>query len=674
MEEESGDERPVDYEQTLLVAHQRSECEEFQLGRDKGYHIERSIGRGHFGVAFLVKTQEGKRRVLKALEVDRGDGRQEAEIMRQLRHPHIIRFRDSFEEKGFLAIVMDHAACGDLLGRVDAVKKSERSEHRYLQEEQVRQWFAQALLGLRYLHGLCIVHRDLKNENLFLESEDHLRIGDFGLATKLKKASEIFIEQQIVGTPLYLSPEICAKGMYSTASDIWALGCSLYELLCLSLPFEAANLPSLLVKIAGMTVIPRPNCKCQELSDLCLWLLTKSRMSRPSAVEVLQHNFLQPVVHVHSEGRKSARKVGPVSRSLKVRPTTDSPKGAAGGYPLPSPARGRQVEVSFQRSFGEAQGDGVRVLPGMLEVARASPRLSLSLEAKYQHHLQLSRSGSGAFGSPLHWLRRSGKVKEMERSTGAQTSKFDEALMESQPTLKLVEAQVSNKEDHRLVLEAEVLSPKVPLPGVAIPPKLVKRSKSSGALDARTPRLAGPSRVVPPPLKFGKLQRNSSGSKSARNVAPNIQRIPSSAKVTPRSARQKSPNLRAAPPSSLRKMSKEVPSSRAPSREAAKPSVQAVQAPVPVRLNPLRAVLKGAAAFRVPKSAGREVLSRDNRRPRAASATPKDVPKGDSKAVVQPLLLRALEDDDASDAGPGPAPLRRSPSAPPLKVPWRGVS
>ena len=673
MEEESGDERPVDYEQTLLVAHQRSECEEFQLGRDKGYHIERSIGRGHFGVAFLVKTQEGKRRVLKALEVDRGDGRQEAEIMRQLRHPHIIRFRDSFEEKGFLAIVMDHAACGDLLGRVDAVKKSERSEHRHLQEEQVRQWFAQALLGLRYLHGLCIVHRDLKNENLFLESEDHLRIGDFGLATKLKKASEIFIEQQIVGTPLYLSPEICAKGMYSTASDIWALGCSLYELLCLSLPFEAANLPSLLVKIAGMTVIPRPNCKCQELSDLCLWLLTKSRMSRPSAVEVLQHSFLQPVVHVHSEGRKSARKVGPVSRSLKVRPTTDSPKGAAGGYPLPSPARGRQVEVSFQRSFGEAQGDGVRVLPGMLEVARASPRLSLSLEAKYQHHLQLSRSGSGAFGSPLHWLRRSGKVKEMERSTGAQTPKFDEALMESQPTLKLVEAQVSNKEDHRLVLEAEVLSPKVPLPGVAIPPKLVKRSKSSGALDARTPRLAGPSRVVPPPLKFGKLQRNSSGSKSARNVAPNIQRIPSSAKVTPRSARQKSPNLRAAPPSSLRKMSKEVPSSRAPSREAAKPSVQAVQAPVPVRLNPLRAVLKGAAAFRAPKSAGREV-QRDNRRPRAASATPKDVPKGDSKAVVQPLLLRALEDDDASDAGPGPAPLRRSPSAPPLKVPWRGVS
>eukprot|EP00439_Symbiodinium_sp_Y106_P079835 s49_g18.t1 len=91
------------------------------------------------------------------------------------------------------------------------------------------------------MHSLCIIHRDIKNENLFLESEEHLRIGDFGLARRLKRATEIFVEQQIVGTPLYLSPEVCAKGMYSTASDVWALGCSLFELCSLCLPFEAAD-------------------------------------------------------------------------------------------------------------------------------------------------------------------------------------------------------------------------------------------------------------------------------------------------------------------------------------------------------------------------------------------------------------------------------------------------
>lgn len=674
--EESDDGLPVDYEQTLLVVHHRSEVDDFQLGTDRGYRIERSIGRGHFGVAFLVKDGENQRRVLKALELDRGDARREAEIMRQLRHPQIIRFRDSFEEKGFLAIVMDHAACGDLLKRVDVAKKAGHP----LQEEQVMQWVTQALLGLRYLHGLCIIHRDIKNENLFLDSEDHLRIGDFGLAMKLKKATEIFIEQQIVGTPLYLSPEICAKGMYSMASDLWAVGCSLFELLSLQLPFEAANLPCLLVKITTATAAPRPNCSSQELAELCVWLLTKSRRSRPSAAEVLSHRFLQPVVSALDEGgRVSARKVQVGSVSRQASRAKLSP--LEGGYPIPPeplPSRllrthgERREEVSLGLRLTRGTGGDGTLLPGSMNASlgksKAGPERSM--EAKHPQR-------SGAVGSPQHWLRRSKSGKQ---------APLDEDLMQSQPTLKLVEPQVSTREDHRQVLEAEVLSPKV-LPGVVPPARWVKRSKSSGALEARTPRSAAPpapggaggaalAKVVPPPLKFGKLQP-SNGSKSARaaKAMPRLNSARSiySARVQRPPSRAKSPSTAADAPR-VRMASKDpVPRTRspdppppsAPSADAPGSRARVKFAPPAVRQNPLRAALKGAAAFR---AAARQPSARRSAPRRSASATPKGHEAKDAaKEVVQPLLLQPELPQD------GVTVLRRSPSAPPPRLVQNGA-
>lgn len=672
--EESDDGLPVDYEQTLLVVHHRSEVDDFQLGTDRGYRIERSIGRGHFGVAFLVKDGENQRRVLKALELDRGDARREAEIMRQLRHPQIIRFRDSFEEKGFLAIVMDHAACGDLLKRVDVAKKAGHP----LQEEQVMQWVTQALLGLRYLHGLCIIHRDIKNENLFLDSEDKLRIGDFGLAMKLKKATEIFIEQQIVGTPLYLSPEICAKGMYSMASDLWAIGCSLFELLSLQLPFEAANLPCLLVKITTATAAPRPNCNSQDLADLCVWLLTKSRMSRPSAAEVLSHRFLQPVVSALEEGgRVSARKVQVGSVSRQASRAKLSP--LEGGYPiplepLPSPllrTHGeRREEVSLGLRLTRGAGADGTLVPGSMNASLGKSKAGPegSLEAKNQQR-------SDAVGSPQHWLRRSKSGKQ---------APLDEDLMQSQPTLKLVEPQVSTREDHRQVLEAEVISPKA-LPGVVPPANLrVKRSKSSGALETRTPRNAAApgaagalAKVVPPPLKFGKIQP-SNGSKSARaaKVMPRLNSARSiySARVQRPPSRAKSPSTAEAP--RVRMASKDpVPRTRSPDPPPAAPAADAPGsrgrvkfAPPAVRQNPLRAALKGAAAFR---AAARQPSSARRAAPRrAASATAKgrEAKDGAAKQVVQPLLLQPEQPQEGVLHV-----LRRSPSAPPPRLVQNGA-
>ncbi|CAE6909742.1 NEK1 [Symbiodinium natans] len=316
------------YDETLLIRDARKEDEELLLGRARGYRVEKVIGRGSFGAVFLARDGEQLQRVIKAVEVQRAKPshsvHQEVAVMKCLRHPHIIRFRDSFIEKDLLCIVMDFAPAGDLLLRVDAARRASKPS---LPEEQTVQWFVQAVAGVKYMHSLCIIHRDIKNENLFLESEVHLRIGDFGLAKRLKRVTEIFVEQQIVGTPLYLSPEVCAKGMYSAASDLWALGCCLFELCSLSLPFEAMNLPSLLVKITSMTTPPRPSGHCsEELADICAWLLTKSRQGRPTAIEVFQHPFLRAIADEAIRRRPKAVEAVDVAAAAE-------PEVVPGGYP-----------------------------------------------------------------------------------------------------------------------------------------------------------------------------------------------------------------------------------------------------------------------------------------------------------------------------------------------------
>lgn len=92
---------------------------------------------------------------------------------------------------------------------------------------------------MHHLHSQNILHRDLKTLNIFLTKENSIRIGDLGVA-KILQSAENFVRSK-VGTPYYLSPEVCEDRPYNNKSDIWSLGCVLYEMCCLNHPFEAKN-------------------------------------------------------------------------------------------------------------------------------------------------------------------------------------------------------------------------------------------------------------------------------------------------------------------------------------------------------------------------------------------------------------------------------------------------
>ena len=94
-------------------------------------------------------------------------------------------------------------------------------------------------LGLTYMHKMKILHRDIKSMNIFLCKESAIRIGDLGVAKVLSDQNNF--AKTMVGTPYYLSPEMCEEKPYNEKSDIWALGCVLYELCTFKYPFEANN-------------------------------------------------------------------------------------------------------------------------------------------------------------------------------------------------------------------------------------------------------------------------------------------------------------------------------------------------------------------------------------------------------------------------------------------------
>jgi len=104
--------------------------------------------------------------------------------------------------------------------------KNWKKKGELLDERVVVNWFIQLLFGVKALHSKNVLHRDLKSANVFLTSNKTLKIGDFGISKVLDNTSA----KTFVGTPYYLSPEVCENRPYNLSSDLWSLGCIIYEM------------------------------------------------------------------------------------------------------------------------------------------------------------------------------------------------------------------------------------------------------------------------------------------------------------------------------------------------------------------------------------------------------------------------------------------------------------
>jgi NIMA (never in mitosis gene a)-related kinase len=141
------------------------------------------------------------------------------------------------------------------------------------------------------VHSRKILHRDLKSQNVFLTRVNTVKLGDFGISKVLE--STMAQANTVQGTPYYMSPEVCQNRPYTYQSDIWALGCILYELCTLKYPFFSDNLLSLAVKIVQEKPEPIPSRYSPELSQLINLLLSKDESIRPRVIDIIHKPFVK---------------------------------------------------------------------------------------------------------------------------------------------------------------------------------------------------------------------------------------------------------------------------------------------------------------------------------------------------------------------------------------------
>ncbi|NXG70712.1 NEK1 kinase, partial [Baryphthengus martii] len=251
----------------------------------------RKIGEGSFGKAILVKAKEnGQQYVIKEINIskmsnkEREESRREVAVLANMKHPNIVLYRESFEENGCLYIVMDYCEGGDLFKKINAQKGI------LFSEDQILDWFVQICLALKHIHDRKILHRDIKSQNIFLTKDGTVQLGDFGIARVLNSTAEL--ARTCIGTPYYLSPEICQNKPYNNKSDIWALGCVLYEMCTLKHAFEAGNMKNLVLKIISGPFPPVSMHYSYDLRNLLSQLFKRNPRNRPSVNSILEKNFI----------------------------------------------------------------------------------------------------------------------------------------------------------------------------------------------------------------------------------------------------------------------------------------------------------------------------------------------------------------------------------------------
>jgi NIMA (never in mitosis gene a)-related kinase len=174
-------------------------------------------------------------------------------ILASINHPNVIAYKDAFFEDSTssLCIIMEYADGGDLLQLISSHKK----KGTLVSEKTIWAYFIQMVNGIKALHDLKICHRDIKCANVFYTKDGVIKLGDLNVS---KIAGKGMLHTQ-TGTPYYASPEVWKDKPYDHRSDIWSLGCVLYELVTLLPPFRAQNMNGLYTKVLKGAYEPIPS-------------------------------------------------------------------------------------------------------------------------------------------------------------------------------------------------------------------------------------------------------------------------------------------------------------------------------------------------------------------------------------------------------------------------------
>jgi len=252
------------------------------------FTLRKIIGKGSYAIVYKVKKYNNKYYAMKVVNIrymkkkQRKDALNEIQLLSKLSHKNIVKYYEAFYGKGKhkLYSIIEYVPNGDLNNYIYKYIRS----NTYIYEKDIWYIFSQILDGLFYLHTNKIIHRDLKPANILISKNNIIKITDFNSSTIIKN---LFAITQ-VGTPYYISPEIFSGKPYNEKSDIWSLGCVLYELVTLKKPFNAKNILSLSRRVRKGRYKPiSTSIYSDKLCNVIYSLLSVDTYKRPSTYQLI---------------------------------------------------------------------------------------------------------------------------------------------------------------------------------------------------------------------------------------------------------------------------------------------------------------------------------------------------------------------------------------------------
>ena len=270
-----------------------------------------TLGKGAFGSVSIVKRKEDQQiyamkrvKMMNLNKKEKDNSFNEVRILASLRHKNIIGYKEAFfdEKSSTLNIVMEYADDGDLSSKIkDMLKK-----HLQFEENTIWSILIQILEGLNYLHKSSVIHRDLKSANIFLTKKGEVKIGDLNVSIIAKK--DLAVTQ--TGTPYYAAPEVWDNEKYNNKCDIWSVGCIIYEMASLHVPFRGTSIHQLYRNIIKGKYQEIPNIYSVNLRNIIRMILTLNPLKRPSAQDLLDNeiivNKIKEIGLINGENKEKA--------------------------------------------------------------------------------------------------------------------------------------------------------------------------------------------------------------------------------------------------------------------------------------------------------------------------------------------------------------------------------
>eukprot|EP00898_Chlorokybus_atmophyticus_P000048 jgi/Chlat1/1043/Chrsp110S01535 len=324
------------------------------------YHIYETIGKGQHSTVYKGRRKKSIA-YFAVKSVDKSQRPrvlQEVRTLHSLSHTNVLRFYAWYETSNHLWLILEYCVGGDLLSLLKQDVK--------LPETSVYEFASDLVTALQYIHAQGIIYADLKPSNILLDENGCLKLCDFGLARRVLDSSK---DEGKRGTPSYMAPELFTDGApYSFASDLWALGCVLYECVAGHPPFVSTSLSELVQKILHDAPPPLPaDVLGPEMTNLVFRLLEKDPLQRLNWEQLLAHHawhepfvsvvlppqpawetFVQttrPKVYAENLGQAGATGLRPGSSSTKADACVRNPLAEVNTLPHPKAT----VEVNVMR-------------------------------------------------------------------------------------------------------------------------------------------------------------------------------------------------------------------------------------------------------------------------------------------------------------------------------------